>query len=145
MDWAKKIVLLGAKWALGTGIVLGALMWFGRGLVMDALVPATAFAVFIPAWAMSALSQPINAIAFLTDGAHWGTGDYRFLRNAMLAATTIGIIGVQLVDVSAPNALLLLWLAATAWAATRALFGWLRISPGIGKSPFLTESKKASL
>jgi len=143
-DWAKRVVILGAKWALGTGFALGTLMWFGRGLVMDALVPATAFSVFIPAWAVSALSQPINAIAFLTDGAHWGTGDYRFLRNAMLAATIVGVIGVQLINPSAPNALLLLWLTATAWASTRAIFGWLRISPGIGKSPFRLESKRAS-
>ncbi len=136
IDWAKRVVILGAKWALGTGFALGSLMWFGRALVMDMLVPATAFSVFIPAWAVSALSQPINAIAFLTDGAHWGTGDYRFLRNAMLAATTIGIIGVQMVDIQAPNALLYLWIAATAWATTRAVFGWLRVNPGIGKSPF---------
>jgi MATE family multidrug resistance protein len=134
--WAKKVVILGAKWALGTGVLLGSLMWFGRGLVMDMLVPATAFTVFIPAWAVSALSQPINAIAFLTDGAHWGTGDYRFLRNAMLAATTVGAIAIQLINPSAPNALLLLWLAATVWASTRAIFGWLRVNPGIGKSPF---------
>ena len=136
LDWAKKVVMVGAKWALGTGFALGALMWFGRALVMDMLVPSTAFSVFIPAWAVSALSQPINAIAFLTDGAHWGTGDYRFLRNAMLTATLVGVIGVQLIDPSAPNALLLLWLAATAWASTRAIFGWLRVKPGIGNSPF---------
>jgi MATE family multidrug resistance protein len=136
MNWAKRVVMLGAKWALGTGVLLGTLMWFGRALIMDALVPATAFSVFIPAWAVSALSQPINAIAFLTDGAHWGTGDYRFLRNAMFAATTIGVIGVLLVDIEAPKALLHLWIAATGWATTRAVFGWLRIKPGIGKSPF---------
>ena len=142
VDWAKKVVIAGAKWALGTGITLGTLMWFGRALVMDALVPATAFSVFLPAWAVSALSQPINAVAFLTDGAHWGTGDYRFLRNAMLVATTVGIVGIQLIDPSAPNALLWLWIAAGAWAATRAIFGWLRVSPGIGNSPF--KEKRAS-
>ena len=139
LNWAKKVVTVGAQWALGTGFALGTLMWLGRALVMDAFVPATAFTVFIPAWAVSALSQPINAIAFLTDGAHWGTGDYRFLRNVMLAATTVGVIGVQLINPSAPNALLLLWLAATAWASTRAIFGWLRVSPGIGNSPFKEE------
>lgn len=136
LNWAKKVVTVGAKWALGTGIALGTGMWLGRGLVMDLLVPATAFAVFIPAWAVSALSQPINAIAFLTDGAHWGTGDYRFLRNAMLMATAVGIMAIRFIDPSSPNALLYLWLAATAWATTRAIFGWLRVNPGIGNSPF---------
>ncbi len=33
------------------------------------------------------LFQPINAFAFATDGIHWGTGDFRYLRNAMLGAS----------------------------------------------------------
>ncbi|MBT3339184.1 MAG: MATE family efflux transporter [Anaerolineae bacterium] len=137
-SWAKKVVWVGAKLSLWTGLVLGTLMWFGRGLVIDILVPATAVGIFIPAWAVSALSQPINAVAFLTDGAHWGTGDYRFLRNAMIAATLVGVTGVQIVNPSSSNALLWVWIVVTGWAATRAIFGWLRFSPGIGQSPFHT-------
>ena len=134
--WAKKVVLLGAKWSLGTGIMLGMLMWLGREIVIDILVPASAVALFLPAWAISALSQPINAVAFLTDGAHWGTGDYRFLRNAMIAALLVGIAGISLIDLNSPNALLWIWIVMAFWALTRAVFGWLRVSPGIGKSPF---------
>ncbi len=136
LNWAKKVVLVGAKWALGTGALLGILMWFGRGLVIEMLVPATAISVFLPAWAMSALSLPINAIAFLTDGAHWGTGDYRFLRNAMILATLVGVGAVELINTSPSHTLTWIWVAMIAWAATRAFFGWLRVSPGIGNSPF---------
>ncbi len=136
MAWAKKVVWIGAKWSLGTGIILGILMWFGRGLVIDILVPTSAVGLFVPAWAVSSLSQPINSIAFLSDGAHWGTGDYRFLRNAMIAATLVGVIGISLVDLNSSNALLWIWIVAAFWAATRAVFGWLRVYPGIGKSPF---------
>ena len=116
--------------------MLGMLMWLGREIVIDILVPASAVALFLPAWAISALSQPINAVAFLTDGAHWGTGDYRFLRNAMIAALLVGIAGISLIDLNSPNALLWIWIVMAFWALTRAVFGWLRVSPGIGKSPF---------
>lgn len=136
LQWAKEIVYVGAKWSLGTGILLGAAMWFGRGIVIDLLIPASAVGGFLPAWAVSSLSQPINAIAFLTDGAHWGTGDYRYLRNAMIAATFVGMIGVQALNLNSSDALLWLWIVTLAWAATRATFGWLRVTPGIGNSPF---------
>ena len=136
MRWAKKVVWIGAKWSLGTGIMLGFLMWFGRATVINILVPASAVSVFIPAWAVSSLSQPINAIAFLTDGAHWGTGDYRFLRNAMIVSVILAMVGVWLIDLSSPHALMGIWIAVTILATSRALFGWLRVFPGIGKSPF---------
>ncbi len=136
MNWAKKVVWVGAKLSLWTGLFLGILMWFGRGTVIKFLVPATAISVFLPAWAISALSLPINAIAFLTDGAHWGTGDYRFLRNAMIAATLVGLVSVQIINPASPHALTWVWLAMAAWASTRAIFGWLRVNPGIGRSPF---------
>jgi len=136
LAWAKNVVRVGAKWSLWTGFALGALMWFGREIVIDILVPASAIGVFLPAWAISSLSQPINSIAFLTDGAHWGTGDFRFLRNAMIVSVTIGLIGVWLVDVSAPRALMGIWIAVSALAISRAAFGFLRVWPGIGKSPF---------
>ena len=134
--WAKKVVVTGAKWSLWTGFALGALMWFGRDLVMELLIPASAVGVFLPAWAISSLSQPINSIAFLTDGAHWGTGDFRFLRNAMIVSVLIAMIGVWLVDLSAPRALMGIWIAVSALAISRAAFGFLRVWPGIGQSPY---------
>ncbi|MBT3315936.1 MAG: MATE family efflux transporter [Anaerolineae bacterium] len=125
--WAKKVVSVGAKWSFWTGLALGTLMWFGRDLVINLLIPASAIVVFLPAWAISTLSQPINAIAFLTDGVHWGTGDYRFLRNAMIVATLVGVIGIQLIDPNSSQALLWVWVVTAAWAATRALFGGGRV------------------
>ena len=136
VDWAKQVVKVGVRWSLGTGVTLGALMWFGRGLVIDLLVPATAVAVFIPAWAVSAFSQPLNSLAFLTDGAHWGTGDYRFLRNAMLLATGIGLSSLWLVTTVWESALFWIWIATGVWVIIRAVFGMLRIWPGIGESDF---------
>ena len=111
-------------------------MWFGRSIVIDFLVPAVAVGFFLPAWAVSAIFQPINSIAFLTDGAHWGTGDYRYLRDAMITATIVGITSVSLVNLDNPRSLTWIWIATGGWAATRAVFGLLRVWPGIGESIF---------
>jgi MATE family multidrug resistance protein len=72
----------------------------------------------------------------VTDGIHWGAGDYRFLRNAMIGATAAGAAILLLaVDRSAPDALTLVWLVTAGWIAVRAVFGVARIWPGIGAAP----------
>ena len=138
MWWAKRVVQVTLWWSVGTGVVLGVVMWVGRGWVVDLLVPLTAVSVFLPAWGVAALSQPVNALAFLTDGVHWGTGDYRFLRNVMIGATFGACVVVAwLATADSQLALMWIWLATTLWVFIRALFGLLRVYPGIGYSPFV--------
>jgi MATE family multidrug resistance protein len=134
--WAKQVVQVGIRWSIGTGIILGGVMWFGREFVIDLLVPATSIRIFLPAWAVSAVSQPISSLAFLTDGAHWGTGDYQFLRNAMILATGIGMIGIWLINSEGSEALFWVWVVTGIWVLLRGVFGLLRIWPGIGSSAF---------
>jgi MATE family multidrug resistance protein len=139
IDWIKRVVRVGAGWSLWTGAALGVLMWVGRGIVADFLVPATAVRVFLPAWAVSAISQPISSLAFLTDGVHWGTGDYRYLRNAMVVAALVGFGGIWLLNLSGVRELYWVWIVVGVWITMRALFGVLRIWPGIGNSIFREE------
>jgi MATE family multidrug resistance protein len=134
--WAKQVVKIGAGWALGTGLLLGGLMWWGREIVIDLLVPVTSISAFLPAWLISSVSQPVNSLAFLTDGAHWGTGDYKYLRNAMLIATAVGLFGLWLIDTNWHQALEWVWIVTGIWVLVRAAFGLLRIWPGVGKSVF---------
>ncbi|MCP5094103.1 MAG: MATE family efflux transporter [Chloroflexi bacterium] len=134
--WAKRVVNVGVWWSLGTGVVLGAVMWFGRGIVIELLVPVTAVSIFLPAWIVSAVSQPINSFAFLTDGVHWGTGDFRFLRNVMVGATLLAAGIVSFIQPDTVNALVWVWVATMMWVFVRGLFGLLRIYPGIGATPF---------
>lgn len=134
--WMKQVVRVGVVWSLGTGAVLGGLMWWGRGIVISLLLPQTAIAVFLPAWAVSSINQPLNSLAFLTDGAHWGTGDYRFLRNAMLIATAVGISWLSIMNGGGTITLLWVWIVTGIWVLIRAIFGALRIWPGIGNSVF---------
>ena len=136
MEWAKRVVRVGASWSLWTGVALGVLMWLGRGSVAAFLIPETATRVFLPAWAVSAISQPVSSLAFLTDGVHWGTGDYRFLRNAMIVVAMVGFGGLRLLEISGAQALFWVWIVVGIWVTVRATFGLLRIWPGIGDSPF---------
>ena len=132
---AKQVVRAGLRWSIGTGAVLSALMWIGRNLVVDLFVPFTAAQVFLSAWGISAISQPINSLAFLTDGVHWGTGDFRYLRNAMVLASLVGIIGIWILEQSSISSLIWVWILIGGWNFLRGLFGILRIWPGIGNSP----------
>jgi MATE family multidrug resistance protein len=117
---ARRVAGVACAWGLGTGVVLTLAMG----------------AAFAAAWIVCALAQPLNALSFVTDGIHWGTGDYRFLRNAMIGATAAGAAILLLaVDRSAPDALTLVWLVTAGWIAVRAVFGVARIWPGIGASP----------
>ncbi|MGB7872805.1 MAG: MATE family efflux transporter [Anaerolineales bacterium] len=145
MGWVKRVVRVGASWSLWTGVALGGLMWLGRGPVAAFLIPETAVRVFLPAWAVSAMSQPVSSLAFLTDGVHWGTGDYRFLRNAMIVAALVGFGGISLLEFCEVDALYWVWIVVGIWVTVRALFGMLRIWPGIGNSVFREKSAERSL
>jgi len=99
-------------------------------------VPAGAAAVFYTAWVIAALSQPLNALAFITDGILWGASDYRFLRNAMMMATACGMLGLQSIASDRTESLSGVWLMMALWIGVRAFWGVARLYPGIGNSPF---------
>lgn len=132
---ARRVAWVVCLWSLGTGIALGVVMLALEPMVIEWLVPAAAAAVFVPAWFVAAVSQPLNAFSFATDGVHWGTGDFAYLRNVVLIASSVGAIGLWLVDESQSDALVWVWRVTVLWILIRAAFGMLRVWPGIGKAP----------
>ena len=99
------------------------------------LVPASALSAFGPAWLVCALCQPLNALSFATDGIHFGTADYTYLRNGMAAATVAAALALAVVDRDAPTALAAIWLASALWSVIRSGVGVARIWPGVGRAP----------
>ena len=132
---ARKVAYLACVWSLVTAILISLAMLFGRTLAAGLFVPDSALAMFMPAWLIAAAAQPISALSFATDGIHWGTGDFRYLRNVGILATTCGVIALQLLDLSQPACFIRIWLIIAFWILIRGLFGVLRIWPGIGKAP----------
>jgi MATE family multidrug resistance protein len=132
---ARRVARLVCLWTSLIGLALMLGMLGCTNLVGALLVPATGRALFYPAWIVSAVLQPIAAMAFVTDGIHWGTGDYAFLRNGVVLATIIGSLGLLFVDTLGTPSLTLIWWITGIWVAIRAGLGIVRIWPGMRHSP----------
>lgn len=144
-EYAKRVAVSTTIFSLGAGFVMLGLMLAATPIARSALMPADALAAFHAAWIIAALSQPLSALAFVTDGIHWGTGDYRFLRNAMLTATAGGFLGLQWIARDSAGSLAGVWLMTVLWIGIRAIFGFARLYPGIGDSPFRSGVASAAL
>ena len=129
---ARKVARIVCLWSVWSGCLLGFVLWLGSAFVVDLLVPASAVPYFHSAWIIAIAVQPLNALAFATDGLHWGSGDYRYLRNAVILATGVGAAGL----LAGPHALDWIWMMTAAWIGVRATLGVIRIWPGVGNSPF---------
>lgn len=142
-DQARRVARSVCLWSMGTGLGMCALMLMGEQSVAWLLVPPAAHGVFGPAWIVVALTQPVGSLSFATDGIHWGTGDFRYLRNAMLIASVISVLCILVVDAMHPsNILVFIWLTTALWTVIRAGFGMVRIWPGVGRAPLIREHKK---
>jgi MATE family multidrug resistance protein len=135
LRYARRAAAIACLWGAGTGIALTIAMIATTGAVAAAFLPPEVHHMFDAAWLAYALAQPANALAFVTDGIHWGTSDYRFLRNAMLASTGAGLLALYWIDPIGPNALSVIWVITAGWIVIRTAFGMTRIWPGFGASP----------
>jgi len=138
-----------ARVACGWGLATGVLITIGMLLGADAMavvfgLEGAAVAPFLAAWAIAAWTQPINALSFVTDGVHWGTADFRYLRNVMLVATGFGLIGLVWLEQTAVGDLSAVWLVLGGWIAIRAALGVLRIWPGGLHSPLGAQAVRRS-
>jgi MATE family multidrug resistance protein len=138
IDAARRVAAVGCLWGLATGAIITVAMILGRGGVERLLVPVAAVPWFAMPWLLAAVAQPINALSFVTDGIHWGTSDFRYLRNAMTAASAVGIALLVASERMAFASLSVVWGTTTVWIALRAAFGVLRIWPN-GRGPLGVE------
>lgn len=135
VERARQVSAYSAWWSVGIGIILTVAMLLSTNLVIDIFIPDEAVAVFMPAWIVASLSHPFNALAFVTDGIHWGTGDYRYLRNGMIVATLISASALFSIDITTSNAFMWVWVTLILWIFIRSIFGMLRVWPAIGDAP----------
>jgi MATE family multidrug resistance protein len=140
---ARRVAARVCLWSFGTGVALCVVMLAGEAGVAWLLVPPSASAAFGPAWIVVSLMQPVGALSFATDGIHWGTGDFRYLRNAMIAASVLCGGLVWVLELLTPaHVLVLIWLVTVLWTVFRAGFGLARIWPGMDQAPMGRSSRQ---
>lgn len=133
---ARHVAATVCLWSTGTGLLMAAGMLLFQRPVAWLLVPADALAAFSQAWLIAAALQPVNALSFATDGIHWGTGDFRYLRNSMVASALCGMAVLFMTPAQQGlPALSWVWVATGVWTAMRAILGMVRIWPGVGDAP----------
>ncbi|HAY36598.1 MAG TPA: MATE family efflux transporter [Bacteroidetes bacterium] len=134
-DTARLVAKTIMQWSFGFGCALMVVMWIGEDLIAKLLVPEAARYAFSAPWFAAFIMQPINALAFGTDGVHWGTGDFKYLRDATTIATIVGVIILYGVGWLYGLTILTVWIVTGVWIVIRILFGMGRIWPGSEKAP----------
>lgn len=132
---ARRVAGVTCKWSCGAGAALGIAMVAMERLVSRLYIPPVAAELFPVPWRIAALTQPISGLTFGTDGVHFGSGDFKFLRNAVLAALVAGAVLLLWADPDSPGALNLVWWSFTVWTSVRAAVGTLRVWPGFANAP----------
>lgn len=132
---ARRVAWVTTLWSVACGGLLTASMGLLGEATARALVPAGAVTVFATPWLVAALFQPFNAVSFVTDGIHWGGGDYGYLRNGMIVATAFGVAALYALEGRTAEPLVGVWLATGVWITVRSLIGVLRVWPGGKRAP----------
>jgi MATE family multidrug resistance protein len=138
---ARRVAGVAVGWSIAMGVALLLAMLALEGVFAIALTPPSARDLFAGAWWMAALAQPLNAVSFATDGIHWGTRDYRYLRNAMAFASLVGAALLLGADALGRSSLVGVWAVTALWIALRSGLGALRIWPALGRAPLAEISR----
>lgn len=134
----REVARVVCQWSLATGAALCAAMLVAEPWMLRLYIPASAAVLFAAPWRIAAACQPISGLTFGTDGVHFGTGDFRFLRNVVLAALVAGGAVIVWADASSPWALDAVWWSFMVWTSLRAIAGMLRVWPGRPNAPLGT-------
>ncbi|MEC7922412.1 MAG: MATE family efflux transporter [Planctomycetota bacterium] len=132
---ARKAASATILWSVVSGFALMGLLLLLKEPLAILLVPPDAMHLIAGGWLISSLCQPVNGLCFATDGVHWGTGDYGFMRNTVVVATVAGVTGLMFIDTTGEDCLALVWLVTVCTITLRGILGLLRIWPGFGSSP----------
>ena len=132
---ARCVARVVCQWSGGAGAVLGIAMITLQAWVQRLYIPTAASALFATPWRIAAWSQPVSGVTFGTDGVHFGSSDFRYLRNSVLFALVCAGAALLTIDARGGHALQYVWWATMLWSAVRAVVGVGRIWPGFGDAP----------
>lgn len=82
-----------------------------------------------------AVTQPINALAFVFDGINFGASDFAYSAYSMVSVAVVSILCLFIL--SSSHGYVGIWVALSIYMSLRAIVGFLRIGTGLGPWSFL--------
>ncbi|KDO45406.1 hypothetical protein CISIN_1g010889mg [Citrus sinensis] len=82
-----------------------------------------------------AVTQPINALAFVFDGINFGASDFAYSAYSMVSVAVVSILCLFIL--SSSHGYVGIWVALSMYMSLRAIAGFLRIGSGSGPWSFL--------
>lgn len=134
-EQARRVAAVTCGWGVATGALLALVLLAAEDAVAAAFVPDAARAAFASAWWIAACAQPLNAVAFVSDGVLWGAGDYRYMRNAMIVASGASGAALLALDPFQPGVIVRINAVIVGWIALRSAAGVWRMTRGRFLSP----------
>nr|AYC12248.1 aluminum-activated citrate transporter [Fagopyrum esculentum] len=130
---ASRVLQLGFILGLVLAIMLGFGLQFGAKLFTKDDNVLRLISIGIP---FVALTQPINALAFVFDGINFGASDFLYSGYSMVTVSLFSIL--CLLVLSLRHGFVGIWFALTIFMSLRAFAGFLRIGTGSGPWKFLS-------
>ncbi|CAO2837334.1 unnamed protein product [Amaranthus hypochondriacus] len=129
---ASRVLQLGFVLGLILCFMLGFGLKFAARLFTNDLNVLKLITIGIP---FVALTQPINALAFVFDGINFGASDFAYSANSMVMVAAVSIL--CLMFLSSHYGFIGIWMALTIYMSLRAFAGFWRIGTGTGPWRFL--------
>lgn len=129
---ASRVLQLGLAMGLVLSVVLVTGLKFASRLFTEDAGVLHLISVGIP---FVAVTQPINALAFVFDGINYGASDFAYSAYSMVLVAVVSI--VCLCALSSTYGFIGIWIALTIYMTLRTFAGFLRIGAGMGPWGFL--------
>ncbi|KAA8518206.1 hypothetical protein F0562_015680 [Nyssa sinensis] len=134
---ASRVLQLGLALGLVLAIGVAVLLQFASRLFTKDINVLQLLSLGIP---FVAVTQPINALAFVFDGINFGASDFAYSAYSMILVAVVSML--CLFSLSSSYGFVGIWVALSIFMSLRALAGFWRIGTGTGPWSFLRNQGK---
>ncbi|XVF07265.1 hypothetical protein REPUB_Repub06bG0123600 [Reevesia pubescens] len=131
---ASRVLQIGVVLGLLLSFILAVGLQFATRLFTDDINVLQLISLSIP---FVAVTQPINALAFVFDGVNYGASDFAYSAYSMVLVAVISIF--CLFTLSSSQGYFGIWIALTIFMSLRVFAGLCRIGTGMGPWSFLRD------
>ncbi|XP_041026222.1 protein DETOXIFICATION 42-like isoform X2 [Juglans microcarpa x Juglans regia] len=131
---ASRVLQLGLVLGLSLSVIIVGVLQFAPRIFTQDINVLQLIGLSIP---FVAVTQPINALAFVFDGINYGASDFAYSAYSMVLVALVSI--TCLFIQSSSHGFIGIWIALSIYMSLRALAGFWRIGTGTGPWRFLRE------